>query len=89
MPDSPSVTLVFELVDTKAEAKQVFDKEVAVKLDDGYTYSPAVSAEQKTLSPSVLEAWYGNRGNSWFYCDYRYDTDVHSWIVFEQSAASS
>lgn len=84
-PNSESVTLVFELVGTKAEAKQVFDKEVAIKLNDGYIFDAKETARDKAESPSVVEAWDGDLGQNWFYCGYRYETTVDSWMVFTQS----
>jgi hypothetical protein len=61
---SKEVTLVFELTDTKTEAKQVYDKIVATKLNEGYTLNPTVSAAKKAQSPNWVEVWYGTSGSN-------------------------
>jgi hypothetical protein len=85
LSNSPEVTLVFELTKTQTAAKQVYDKIVATKLNEGYTLNPKVSADKKAQSSTWVEVWYGTYGSNWFQCSYGYGPEVPSWMVTQQS----
>ena len=86
LPGSTDVTLVYELTNTQAEAKQVYDKMVATKLQQGYILNPTAVAENKAASPSWVDVWYGTYGSNWSACSYGYGPEVHSWTVIQQSS---
>ena len=89
-PGSPSVTLVKEVTKSQTEAKTVYDKAVATKLNEGYIADPTGAAAWKPSGcPDCIAVWMGSKGNSGFLCHYLYDYTVNGWLVVEQSASPS
>lgn len=83
LPGAPSITWVIELTKSEAEAKQLYDKYVALRLSEGYTPHPEWVAGWK-----AKEAWAGSRyssgnarfGNQ-FYVISSYNSAVNSWTL--------
>jgi hypothetical protein len=88
MSGSKDVTLVFELTNSKTEAKRIYDEIIASKLREGYTLD---STELSKIKASTHwdEVWFGRYGSSWFECSYAYDygPEIPYWTVTQQSSS--
>jgi hypothetical protein len=64
LPESSDMTIVIELTQSQAEAKQLYDQTVAQKTNEGFTLQPAWVAGDKAESPYITEVWVGQQSVS-------------------------
>jgi hypothetical protein len=84
LPGQKGVTVVEELTKSEAEAKQLFDKYVSNKLNEGYTPYP-----KEVAGWPYKAAWFGATDPYYthqFYAMYRYEGGVNSWAVTTQAS---
>jgi hypothetical protein len=75
-------TTVLELVQSKADAKQLYDQTVALKLGEGFTARPDLAASYKAGFPQNVEVWVGQQSGNLYYIEYYNDHNVAPpWIV--------
>jgi len=81
LPQGTGVTTVIELTKSQSESKQVYDKAVAAKQAEGFTYRPDEIARLKADPNKVTldGLWVGSLGSRWFYDMYYYNKEISSW----------
>jgi len=83
---SLEMTTVIELTRSKGETKQLFDKMVAQKINEGFTPRPDWIAASKAESPNLTDAWYGQQyGSGEFFVVYYYDSYASSWLFLTEA----
>lgn len=85
LPQGSGVTTVIELTKSQSESKQLYDKAVADKQAEGFSYrSDEVTRMDPTHQNTGL--WAGSLGYRWFYIFYRYNTDINSWELITETS---
>jgi len=90
LPGSLSTTIVVELTQSKSQAKQLFDSEVAAKQSLGYVYNSERTTSWKAFEKGAYvqigEAWIGNdnAGHS-FLTATENNTDTGHWLFVTQA----
>jgi hypothetical protein len=88
LPESYKVTTVEELMKSKAEAKQVYDKSIADKSNEGFVYRSDWVA-QLTGDPTKVKydgLWAGSLGTRVFAAMYYYNPQVNSWELTTETS---
>ena len=85
LPGTKGVTVVEELTKSQAEAKQLYDKYVSNKLNEGYTSYPKEVASWTGYDGK----WFGASDSYYthqFYVLYKYNNGVNSWEVTTEAS---
>ena len=81
------VTTVMELTKSQAEAKQLYDKYVADKLNEGFTpRQDWIAAMKASDTGNYTNIWVGQNGLQQFYVLYRYNPAVISWELTTEAS---
>jgi len=81
------MTVVQELTQSQAQAKQVYDNYVAAKQNEGFNLRSDWVAALTASIPGYTGVWVGQNGLQQFYVLYRYNPYVQSWEVTTEAGS--
>lgn len=80
-----SVTIVVEFIRSDADAKSVYNAQVASKEKEGYVFSAERTASRKAECKDCGGEWVGTNGNEVFLCDWEDLWQFDTYAVVTQS----